>query len=334
MERKLRRILIPTFEYLPQVGGIAVYISQQLVQLESLNCKVLVIEKSLKRLKLYLKLYKEIASNDCVFVHHIFPIGFAVYLISFFKKIDFYIFFHGMDYDQLMRSGKRKFLTRLILKKATGVFANTKYLAAEISDDFKIKTVSWRPTLHDKFIGELIVKHLDRKILRLLTVSRLVERKGFIKVLNVMKKMPNLVYTVVGEGPFEVELLEAIRSRNLDDRVKILKREALDLEDIYKSHDIFIMPTSKNANEREGFGIVFLEAQYFGLPVIASDLPEMRESVASDNLFVVGENDIIESLSRLEDSDLRNKIGKSGRDFVEKNHLNSVRREEVLQYVK
>jgi glycosyltransferase involved in cell wall biosynthesis len=107
---------------------------------------------------------------------------------------------------------------------------------------------------------------------RLLSVTRLArsERdKGILDVLAAVASLPATVsvfYTVVGDGD-DRDFLEArARDLGISDRVRfagpLLDR---DLWSVYENTDVFILPSRK-----EGFGIVFLEAMRFGLPVIGA----------------------------------------------------------------
>lgn len=116
----------------------------------------------------------------------------------------------------------------------------------------------------------------------LVTVGRLVARKGvrwFVE--EVMPDLPaDTVYLVVGAGPEEAAIREAIASRGLGDRVRLLGRvpdDALAL--IYATADAFVMPNVVVPGDPEGFGIVATEAGRAGLPVVAADLQGIADAV-------------------------------------------------------
>ena len=77
--------------------------------------------------------------------------------------------------------------------------------------------------------------------------------------------------------------------------------------------------------EAEGFGIVFLEAQSCGLPVIVGDSGGSSESlIEGETGFCIdpkSENELINKLNiLLSDNELASQMGIKGREFVEKNH--------------
>jgi len=72
-------------------------------------------------------------------------------------------------------------------------------------------------------------------------------------------------------GPSLPELQEAVRERN---DVSVLP-DIKDVSELMGASDVFVFPSLN-----EGFGIVALEAQAAGLPVVATDLPSIREVLA------------------------------------------------------
>lgn len=113
----------------------------------------------------------------------------------------------------------------------------------------------------------------DKRII--LTVARLVERKGHDVVIKslpkVLEKVPNAVYIIVGSGPMEDELKTLTKNLGLDRHVIFVGASSHDsIMDYYNSCDLFVMPNREieDTGEIEGFGVVFLEANACGKPVI------------------------------------------------------------------
>lgn len=123
-----------------------------------------------------------------------------------------------------------------------------------------------------------ITSNLNSKIV--LAVGRLVYEKGFDLLLDSWAKLKakeewNL--TIVGSG---VEL------DNLSDQAKILGIESSvsfvpstnKIEEYYQKASFFCLPS-----RIEGFGMVIIEAQFFGLPVIAFDIETGPKELVVDN---------------------------------------------------
>ena len=110
----------------------------------------------------------------------------------------------------------------------------------------------------------------------LLTVGRLQRRKGQDHLLAAMpellKTYPDLFYAIVGRGECEAELRSFIDSSGLSSSAAVytdLNDEALIKS--YQQCDIFILPNRTIESDIEGFGMVLVEAQACGRPVIAGN---------------------------------------------------------------
>jgi len=117
--------------------------------------------------------------------------------------------------------------------------------------------------------------HLEGKQV-LLTVGRLVHRKGQDKLLQALPQIisqhPDVVLLIVGVGPRQKKLDQLIRHLNLSDFVRFVGRVAYEkLPEYFRLADLFVMPSrSRLAGlEVEGLGIVYLEASASGIAVIA-----------------------------------------------------------------
>jgi phosphatidylinositol alpha-1,6-mannosyltransferase len=105
----------------------------------------------------------------------------------------------------------------------------------------------------------------------LLSVTRLDKNeryKGLVTALEAFAMLdhPTLHYIVAGGGD-DQQFLERVALRlRVRERVRFLGRVSDgDLAQLYRTCAAFVLPSGK-----EGFGIVFLEAMYFGAPVIAA----------------------------------------------------------------
>jgi phosphatidylinositol alpha-1,6-mannosyltransferase len=109
----------------------------------------------------------------------------------------------------------------------------------------------------------------------LLTVGRLYERKGMDKVIAslpaVHAQRPDIAYLVVGDGPYRATLEAMAAASGVHDRVVFAGAVAdHELVDHYALADVFIMANREMPDgDTEGFGLVFLEANACGIPVIA-----------------------------------------------------------------
>lgn len=109
----------------------------------------------------------------------------------------------------------------------------------------------------------------------LLTVGRLVPRKGIDTVLRALPAIaaavPDVAYLVAGTGP------DRTRLERLADRLQVRPHVVFlgsvphdDLPAYYSAADLFVMPAREAPPDVEGFGLVFLEANACGTPVVGA----------------------------------------------------------------
>lgn len=109
--------------------------------------------------------------------------------------------------------------------------------------------------------------------IRLLSVGSLNKRKGFEWSLRAVASLRDAVsaYTIVGEGPDRGYFEALISELALGDIVRLVGWTD-DPTPYYHAADALLVPSLW-----EGFGLVCIEGMSTGLPVIASDVPGMRD---------------------------------------------------------
>ncbi len=155
---------------------------------------------------------------------------------------------------------------------------------------------------------------------RLLTITRMnvVDvNKGVDQVIvalpAVRANVPDVNYTVIGDGDDRSRLEQLARDHGVDDIVRFVGQ--VPDEQLYAylgGTDVFILPSSK-----EGFGIVFLEAMAFGKPVIAGAHGGAPEVVADGETGILVRRDDQTALttamtSLLQDEAKRRAMGEAG----------------------
>lgn len=118
---------------------------------------------------------------------------------------------------------------------------------------------------------------------RLLTVGRLVERKGVDTVVRALARVPGADLRVVGgppadrlgEDPEALRLLDVARAAGVADRVRLLGGLGHDrMPDLIRSADVVVA-----APWYEPFGIVPVEAAACGVPVVGSAVGGLLDTV-------------------------------------------------------
>jgi phosphatidyl-myo-inositol dimannoside synthase len=118
----------------------------------------------------------------------------------------------------------------------------------------------------------------------LITVSRLMPRKGIDRMIEALPAIaaaiPDVHYLVIGDGDQREELRRLAAACNLTDRITFAGEVPQEQVPRYLAlAELFVMPNRRLPNgEEDGFGLVFLEANACGLPVIggrAGGVPEV-----------------------------------------------------------
>ncbi|MBI5077282.1 glycosyltransferase family 4 protein [Candidatus Falkowbacteria bacterium] len=151
-------------------------------------------------------------------------------------------------------------------------------------------------------------------------ISRLVNDKGIetiIECADALKTNFNVEFLILGEGEQREKFEKMITARGLNEKIHLLGY-INDVLPYLQAFDIFFLPTW-----REGFGVVFAEAQACGIPVISSKIAPLDE-VVSDNCsgFLFPPNSVVqfvEATIKLFDKERRRKMGECGVKHIREN---------------
>lgn len=155
------------------------------------------------------------------------------------------------------------------------------------------------------------------------TVARLVKRKGIDDLIAAVADCHGVALWIVGDGP-ERGSLKAQVPDHAANRIAFLGEIDHDcLPHVYRRVDAFCMPSVylRDEGDVEGLGLVFLEAQQFGLPVIGTRSGGIPEALADGETgFLVDErasDEIAECITKLrDDEDLYHELSSNARSFV------------------
>jgi hypothetical protein len=248
------------------------------------------------------------------------------WLASLLRPRPYVLFCHGMDVALALRNPWKRWLTKRIMRQAHAVVANTHALARELRERVGIEPLTVHPmaSIIDTREGVAVLER-DETVVELLSVARLVPRKGMQRVLAVLARHPewsrSVRYRMVGTGSYATELREMIHAYGLSAWVTLEETsdDAL-LRAAYEKADVFVLPTITAPHDREGFGIVYMEAGSFGLPCIASRVPGVDEAVldGETGVLVANDEELEEALTRaIHDAPWRERCGRAGRERVQ-----------------
>ncbi|MBN1585743.1 glycosyltransferase family 4 protein [Candidatus Uhrbacteria bacterium] len=222
-----------------------------------------------------------------VIVSHLLPMGLPAWRLKRLRGIPYCVILHGMDAALALKSrGLKRRQASAVLRGADLVVVNSRLtagLAGSLGAD-RSKTmiihppsgfpVDYRPS--EGAVARLRERFgLSDRILTVMSAGRLVRRKGFDDVIIALSKLASkgvgFRYLVVGEGPDRLRLERLANERGIGGQTVfagVLPPE--DLAAAYSSADLFVMVPKSNGPDIEGFGIVYLEANLFGKPVIGT----------------------------------------------------------------
>jgi len=143
--------------------------------------------------------------------------------------------------------------------------------------------------------------------------------KGVDILLRAAVDLPDVHLLLVGEGELKKSYEKLAENLGIAPRCHFVGSVKDDgLVAAYRTADVFAFPSTSAA---EAFGLVAVEAQSCGIPVVASDLPGVRTVVEDEKTgFLVPVNDtkaLAERLNQiLKDPDLRRRMGETARQRV------------------
>ncbi len=166
----------------------------------------------------------------------------------------------------------------------------------------------------------------------LLSVGNHVKRKGFDLVIKAIDKIlkgdPSIPikYYLIGSGNYTQKLKEITRELKLNKFIEFLGEiDDNERNRYYKSSDVFLMPSISTNKTIEGFGITFIEANYFKLPVIGASTGGITEAIIDEKTGLLTKpnniDDLIEKILILYNQpEIRKEMGNNGFNRVIENY--------------
>jgi len=151
--------------------------------------------------------------------------------------------------------------------------------------------------------GKPIIGHLGR-IKKYKSVDHLL--RAFQIVLL---EIPEARLKIIGDGDFRPALEKLAKDLGIADRVEFMGY----LSEEEKVRQLHQMSVAVNCSAKEGWGLTVIEANASGVPVIASDVPGLRDSVVDEKTGLLYEYGNVEQLAQkillvLRDENLRNRM--------------------------
>lgn len=340
----MRKILLITLEWPPMHGGISEYLSGLFHMLPDEKVAVLHDKNVLngkgrfRWLGTIQKAWTMAAETEAelIAVSHLLPMGYVALILKWFRKTPYVVFVHGLDLKMLRRNPWKRFFGRIILRNAERIFANsyhTQSLAKEYVGTVDHITVIYPcpsgPAMHHsnpEKVRALKKQYSLEQTSVIITVCRLVERKGIDTVIANLEAIGKFCgdakYLIVGDGPDRERLKRLAREYKVENRIIFVGAvDADDITNYFELGDVFVMLARETENDVEGFGIVYLEAGYHHLPVVAGRSGGVPEAVLDGKTGVLvdpgGGDEVVSAVcSLIKDKGLASRLGEASHKRV------------------
>jgi phosphatidylinositol alpha-1,6-mannosyltransferase len=242
---------------------------------------------------------------------------------------------HGEDVGTAHYSREHRWLADRVLRGATFLIANSRNTERILTEDWGVPRDRIRLLHPGVDTGRFVPAAPDQQSRAalgwgerpvVLTVGRLQLRKGHDQMIRALpairEAVPEVLYAITGDGEERPRLEDLVARQGLDDHVRFLGEIDDDrLVECYQQCDLFVLPNRQVGRDIEGFGMVLLEAQACGNPVIAGASGGTAETMRIAETGLVVRCDGPEELATvvvelLADPDRRARMGAAARAWV------------------
>jgi len=245
--------------------------------------------------------------------------------------------FHGSGFNKRIL----KYPMSTLYKKSNRVVAVSNYTKSLLEgigvDDEKIRVIynGVKSSLLESPVNKEKVKQLKKKYninqkdKVIITIARVLPRKGQDHVIralpDVLKKVPNLKYMVVGEGKYRQEFENLAKQLNVSNNVIFTGGvENSSIVDYLDLSDLFIMPNRAWNNKVEGLPNAIIEASARGKAVIAGNHSGSVEAVVHGETGLLVDSTDPEKIGDalieiLTDKKKLKEFGQNGKEFIRNN---------------
>lgn len=296
-DRKLNWILLPTF----------------------ILSQFLAIRKIIKR-----------EDIDIIHAHWIIPQGMLAIACRFMlnKKPKIICTSHGADLFCLT-DPVSKMIKRWVINRVDGMSVVSNIMVTKVAElsSTKSELCTVIPMGTDSTSTFIVNPDKNRKRFQLLFVGRLVEKKGLRYLVEclpfLLKKFPEIKLKVAGSGPEQIVLELLVDKLGLSSRIDFLGRVShQNLVNLYQESTMAIFPfIQAEDGDMEGLGLVMVEALACQCPVIAGDVPAVKDVIENELSGLIIDpkhTDLLEhAISRmLNDREQAQEMARCGREYV------------------
>ena len=222
-------------------------------------------------------------------------------------------------------ANNKKIINKVIksLKNMDYFMPTSKYLADFYGKIIEEKDMKVKVKYIQNCLDKIPKKLSDLKCKNIISVGRLEEEKGFLNLIEiakeVSKELPEWKFKIVGQGSQKEELQNKINEYKLNNIVELVGLKiGKELDAEYIDSSIYLMTSFK-----ESFGLVLIEAESYGIPLLAFDSAEGAKEIIenSKNGYLISNRNKEEMKQKIiqlaNDFEQRVELGKNGIKMVE-----------------
>lgn len=280
-----------------------------------------------------------IAEHSATQIHcgKVLPEGFVAWWLKMRLGIPYLCYVHGEELSIAAGSRELSLMAKRAFGSADRVIANSRNTASLLCDQWSLPrdrvTVMYPGVDVDRFCpaqrDSAVRSELgwgDRPVV--LTVGRLQKRKGHDRLIEaipvIRESHPDFLYSIIGDGIERSALERLVAELGVGDHVDF-RGEVNDEEMLkcYQQCDLFALPNRTVDGDFEGFGMVLLEAQACGRPVLCGRSGGTGEAMREGSTGIRIDCDVVDAIAGAIHEILRAPeraaiMGNQGRDLVEK----------------
>lgn len=263
------------------------------------------------------------------------PEGVMCLLLKWRSRLPFLCYVHGEDVTTATYSREHAWLVRKVLTNAMFLIANSANTRRILCEEWGLPPEQvhvLHPGVDTRYFSpaprDPEIRHRlgwgERSVL--LTVGRLQKRKGHDMLIRALKtirqSVPDVLYAIVGDGEERDPLQALAQAEGVIEHVQFLGEiNDAQLLSCYRQCDLFVLANRQEGKDIEGFGMVLLEAQACGRPVVAGasgGTAETMQIPATGRVVNCDTPDLLASLlaEMLVDRALLEAMGLAAREWV------------------
>jgi phosphatidylinositol alpha-1,6-mannosyltransferase len=263
------------------------------------------------------------------------PEGVMALALLIWAGVPYACYVHGEDIGTARSSREHHWLADRVMRTASFLIANSRNTERMLVEEWGIPANRIRLLHPGVDTGRFVPAAPDGSLRAalgwgdrpvVLTVGRLQRRKGHDQMIRALATIRTVIqgvlYAIAGDGDEQAALEALVARLGLGNHVQFLGEVDDDrLVQYYQQCDLFVLPNRQVGRDIEGFGMVLLEAQACGKPVIAGasggtaetmQIPETGLVIPCDGPDALAEG----VMDLLADPDRRAQMGEAARAWV------------------